>query len=92
MLFCNNCKSHQNYYTKENGVHLTAYCQTCDTYLKNVPHQPPMFYVGKYKGQLIEQIDDLQYLKWAKENMTSLSAYLREAVSDRIYSLENMLR
>lgn len=92
MLFCNTCKCHQSYNIKENGVHKTAYCNVCNSYIKNIPHKPPTFYIGKYKGEEVANINDLHYLKWAKENMRSLSSNMREAIADRIYSLENMLR
>lgn len=36
---------------------------------------------GKYRGQLIEKIDNLNYLYWALTNMTNLSTKSKELIS-----------
>lgn len=88
-----NCKcGSSSYYTKQNGPHTTAYCSGCDSYIKNIATSKPAFYIGKYKGTIIEEVNDLGYLKWARENMTSLNPRQLEAVIARIHSLTEMLR
>jgi len=91
-ITCTKCGSVNDYYTKQNGPHTTAYCNTCDNYIKNIPSAKPAFYVGKFKGTNIEEVNDLGYLIWARDNMTSLNQRQLQAVTDRIRSLSEMLR
>lgn len=69
-----------------------AYCNGCKSYIKNIPYTPQRLHFGKYKGDEIANINDLEYLKWVRDKVTNISNTTREAVSSRIYSLENMLR
>ena len=47
----------------------------------NITHR---FTVGKYKGKSASEIDDLGYLKWAHENMTTISSGLKEDIAEKI--------
>lgn len=91
-VICTKCGSVNDYTTRQNGPHTTAYCNTCTAYIKNIPSAKPTFYVGKFKGTAIEEVNDLGYLIWANDNMTSLNARQKEACVDRIRSLSEMLK
>ena len=47
----------------------------------NITHR---FTVGKYKGKSASEIEDLGYLKWAYENMTTISSGLKEDIAEKI--------
>lgn len=64
-----------------------AYCNQCQSYIKNIPYDKPKLYVGKYKGIPIDEIEDFRYLKWALENLKN-SVSIRIALIDRIEFLE----
>lgn len=87
-LFCPTCKEDKGYYTELKSNQNTARCITCNTFIKNIPYQKPSFWVGKYKGKPIEEIDDLNYLKWAIEKMSNLNHRTKEAIQSQISKLE----
>lgn len=91
MLYCRNCQTQTLYDIVEKGVHHQAICRLCGSYIKNLPHDNPRFYVGKYKGKAISDIDDLSYLKWARDNMSTISSRVFEAIELRIQELNNPL-
>lgn len=87
-LFCQNCSKHTTFYTELKSNQNTARCTECGTFIKNIPYQPPMFYVGKYKGIPIDEIEDIGYLQWALQKMSNLKGRTRDAVQSRISQLE----
>lgn len=87
-IVCTNCGLVNDYRTELKANNLTAYCNGCDRFITNIPYHPAMFYFGKYKGVPIEKIDDLSYLQWAISNIQKLSAHIRQAVEQRISSLQ----
>jgi hypothetical protein len=90
-LFCPNCKIEEEYYTELKSNQNTARCMTCNTFIKNIPYEDPKFYVGKYKGQKVADIEDMGYLKWALKEMR-LSASTRKAIEARIAQFEHLAR
>ena len=92
MLVCKKCGTIDDFYVIEKDVHKMAYCGSCDAWIKNIAYKPQQFYVGKYKGVELSKINDLSYLKWAKEKMSALSKPMIDAITDRIRTLENELR
>lgn len=68
-------------------VHHIGRCAVCNAYIKHIGHAEPQFYCGKYKGKPIAEIDDLEYLYWANENM-KMSKYCLDALESRIDELE----
>lgn len=92
MLTCKNCGSIDDYSTEQKSNNLVATCNSCGKFIKNIAHEKPKFYVGKYKGIDIESIEDLSYLQWAHDNMSSLNNRSKTAVKDRINHLSNLLR
>lgn len=91
MVTCTHCGSIDNYRTELKSTNLCAYCNDCGFFIKNIPYSKPAFYIGKYKGQFIENIDDLAYLQWAHTNMSNISQTFRAAIKEQINRLE-MLR
>lgn len=61
-----------------------AFCSGCGTYIKNVPHDIPKFYIGKYKGMAISSVTDIGYLEWFLANIEKLSANAREGIKAQI--------
>ena len=87
-LHCRNCQKEVSFRTEMKSGQNTAYCNECGKYLKNVPYEKDKyFYVGKYSGICISQIEDLSYLRWAFDNMKLSPAY-KEAVKNQIDKLQ----
>jgi len=78
----------EKYHTEQNGIHLEAICDDCGSHIKFIPQKPPQLYIGKYKGKLISEIQDLQYLEWYLGNVRC-SATLKQAIVDRIESIKH---
>lgn len=89
-LFCPTCKDQREYHTELKSNQNTARCSVCDTFIKNIPYQKPSFWVGKYKGKAIDELDDLNYLQWAEKNMSNINARTKEAIRSRIAHLEHL--
>ena len=87
-LFCPKCREQKEYYTELKSNQNTARCNDCNTFIKNIPYEQPKFYIGKYKGQEIGNIDDIGYLKWAVQNMSNLKRRIKDAINQRIAQLE----
>jgi hypothetical protein len=82
---CKQCGLVNNFIVKQNGPHITAYCNGCGAYIKNLPQQQePKFYFGKYKGKLIKEVEDKNYLEWALINVDNLSEQQRKAIREKI--------
>lgn len=92
MITCRQCGSIDDFTTERKSNNLVATCNSCGKFIKNIPTDKPKFYVGKYKDKLIEEVDDISYLQWAYDNMSSLNGRSKIAVKDRIHSLANLLR
>lgn len=84
---CTKCGAVDKFYTEVKANNNVARCSECDAFIKNIPYEQPKFYVGKYKGKLISEIEDMNYLKWALREM-KLSESIRKAISDRISHFE----
>jgi len=88
LLYCSKCDDQKEYYTELKSNQNTARCSVCNTFIKNVPYEKPKFYVGKYSGRAIDEIDDLGYLKWAVQNMKNIKGRTKEAINKQIAHLE----
>lgn len=74
-------------------IHLGAHCKFCGAWIKWVPQGKKLiFYFGRYKDLPIEEVMDIQYLKWAKENIKKQKADWYLAVQNRISELEFLLK
>lgn len=91
-IVCQQCGSVGDYRTELKANQLTAWCNSCGGFLKNIAQNKPKFYIGKYKGEFIHDVTDLQYLRWFKENIKKQPAAMRKALTDRISELELILR
>lgn len=90
IITCPKCNS-TNYKTEQKGIHLTATCIDCGSYIKHIPVDKPKLYFGKYKGQDIESITDLQYLRWLVKE-TKQTHRIKSIINARISELEYMFR
>lgn len=84
---CGKCGAVNNYYTEVKANNNVARCSVCDAFIKNIAYAEPSFFVGKYKGKPIKEIEDMGYLKWALKEM-KLSENMRKAISNRIADYE----
>lgn len=91
-VICNKCGSIDDYTTEQKANNLVATCNGCDSFIKNIPHDKPKFYFGKYKDIPIADISDLQYLVWARDNMNKINNRTRNAINDRINDLNSLLK
>lgn len=87
-IVCQHCGSVDDFKTELKSNQLTAYCNACGTFIKNLPQGKPKFYIGKYKGCFVHEVDDLKYLQWFSDNIEKKSAALRGALADRISELQ----
>ena len=60
---CKNCESKEFTY-EQKGQHVGMYCANCGKWQKWMPQNNPIIEMpfGKYKGQKIAEINDLDYL------------------------------
>jgi len=89
---CQQCGCVDDFYTVQKSNQLTAWCNGCGGFIKNMPQGKPRFFIGKYKGQFIHEVTDLGYLKWFKDSIKKQSEGQRKALTDRISELEYLLR
>jgi len=92
MVICKLCGTVDDYRTEKKANNTCAFCNSCGAFIKNIPTDTLRFYVGKYKGMAIKEVEDVGYLQWAYENMTSLNDKQRSAVHERYMYLQNLLR
>lgn len=90
-LFCQGCGS-PDYYTKEQGQQIGAYCSSCHKWIKWLPQGKPKFHFGKHKGEFVHEVTNLGYLIWLRDSDIKKSASLRNAVTARISELEYLLK
>lgn len=84
---CPKCSS-ISYRIEDRGVHKTAFCNKCDSYIKNIPQGlPQKLYFGKYKDREVSTMtsqDEIKYLKWLLDNTEIKSNALKEAIIKQI--------
>lgn len=90
-IICPKCNSKDNYKVDERGIHKTAVCNVCDSYIKHLPQGKPItLFFGKFKGRTIDSMiepDEIKYLKWlsTKPNLkpNSLKNYILTYLEDK---------
>lgn len=88
-ITCKRCNTTDDYRVEQKGPHQTAICNGCGKYIKHLPqNNEARLYVGKYSGQLISEIKDVEYLHWVWDNV-KLSPRLLDAIDKQIQSLYN---
>lgn len=90
MIVCNKCGLIDQYTTELKSNNLVATC-LCGAYIKNLPQDKPTFYVGKYKGKAVDEVDDLGYLKWYRDNFQRQTQRMKEAIKAQIDRLSFLL-
>lgn len=86
-LKCPKCGAIDNYYTELKANNNVARCGVCDTFIKNIPYELPKFFMGKYKGKNVSDIEDMGYLHWALKEL-KLSSNMRTAIQQQIDRFE----
>jgi len=89
-IVCPKCKSENDFNTQQRGIHTTAFCNQCKSYIKNLPQgKPSQLYFGKYKDKLISDMtskDELSYLQWLLNTDVKPNS-LKQAIADHLKTL-----
>ena len=84
---CPKCSSLE-YRVEQRGIHKTAYCTRCDSYIKNLPQgKPAMLYFGKFKDREITTMtskEEIDYLKWMLNKLDVKPNSLKEAIVEHL--------
>ena len=86
-IICKGCGVINSFSTIQKGGQLLAYCAECGSYIKHLPQGEPKLYIGKYKGKLISEITDLQYLEWCIKTVR-LSPHSKNVINEQIQKLK----
>lgn len=89
---CKKCGCFGIWKTEQKGHNQVAYCGRCGAFIQNIPYDKPRMYIGKFKGEAIEEIEDVGYLKWAYENMNGLGKRQKDAILQQYMNLQNLLK
>ena len=79
------CGAVDMYHTIMDNKQLKAICDVCNSWIKNISYAEPQFYVGKYKGVLIKDCTDKNYMIWFAEK--AAKGKIKEAIIKRISEL-----
>ena len=86
-VVCQHCGLINDFRTIMKNGQKTAWCRGCDSFIKNIPYAPPMFYFGKYKGTKISECTDIQYLYWGLKKGL-FKGGIKTAVEQRVEELD----
>ena len=82
-IICNKCGSINDYRTIMKSGQNTAWCNGCDSYIKNIPQNKPKLYFGKYKGLFVHQMtlpEHRNYFNWLISAGIKLDSRTKQAV------------
>jgi len=86
-LECHKCNSVNDYNVTEKNGQSVCRCNKCNTYLGSKPKTGDVLSVimpfGKYKGILVQDIDDKGYLEWVMDNV-KISNTLGQSIQLRL--------
>ena len=93
----NNCKKcgHDSFEYRESGNHVGQYCAKCEAWQKWISQNKPMKTMpfGKYKGEIISEINDYQYLEWLEQSLFKCDKFkfskIIEALRERLKNYVN---
>ena len=67
-IICQHCGNINDYRTIMKTNQLTAWCNGCDGFIKNIAQcKPPQIFFGRYKDRFISTLtskEEVEYLKW----------------------------
>jgi len=90
-ITCSKCQSVNDYKTQQRGIHSTAFCNQCGSYIKNLPQgKPAQLYFGKYKDRLISEMaskEEVAYLGWLLSTDVKPNS-LKQAITDHLNGLK----
>lgn len=88
-VICLKCGLVNDYNIIIKGDQVTAWCNGCTKFIKNIPYKQPTIYFGKYKDRLISSLiskEEVQYLYWLKEQ-PFCKKYLVKQIEDYLIKL-----
>lgn len=77
----------EKYHTETRSIHLAAICDSCGSHIKFIAQNEPQFYIGKYKGWKVAEMQDLPYMEWYIANV-KCSGTFKQALIERIESVK----
>ena len=87
---CEKCSS-LDYRIEQRGIHKTAYCNHCDSYIKNLPQgKPATIYFGKYRDREVSSMtsqEEVGYLIWMTKKLDIKPNSLKEAINQHLSKL-----
>ena len=90
---CSKCGRYEDFRIEERGGQLCCWC-SCGKYMGNLPRNEyndteydPIFPFKKYKGILLSEIRDRDYLSWVLKNV-EMKEKLSTAIYNRIQKLD----
>lgn len=88
MIVCRSCGSVDDYQIIEKNGQKTAWCKSCDSWIKNIPYSEPSLWFGKYSGTPVNDIADLSYMEWLIKNDVVKPGRIRRAIIERVEELK----
>ncbi len=89
-ITCQTCGLINDYHEVQKNIHVAAYCNGCDSYIKNLPQGKPFILpFGKFKGVLLSDMvskDQTDYLHWMLRQ--SFNNNIKTKVSEHLKTLE----
>ena len=87
-IICVKCGVINDYKTIIKSNQKTAWCNSCGSYIKNIPHNSTIkLYFGKYKNREIRQMtseEEVNYLNWLLQSTVNISARLKNEIKDHL--------
>jgi len=78
-----------NDYEIRSGLHQTAYCNGCGSYIKHLPKEDKqlVIYFGKFKGTALKDFlskDHVSWLNWALNNTSNFKPHEIEKIQKHL--------
>lgn len=87
-IVCTKCGLMNSTNIVEKNRQKVCFCAGCGAYIKNIGYAEDKFYIGKYKGRKVCEVDDKNYLSWfLNESSIKKSPKMREAIEEKIKKL-----
>lgn len=82
-VICKKCGLVNDFRTVTKSNQKTAWCNGCDSYIKNIPYQKPKMYFGKYKGLYVHEMvlpEHRSYFDWLLQSDFKINQRLKDAI------------